>query len=202
MQTSVITVKPDGTGMKEALAASEKVAVDAGLDAKEKLRFRLLSEELFGMIATITGENESSYWIESEGKKFDIHLKADVELTLTMKEELVSLSSSGKNTAARGFMGKLRDMIGSALLPRDDGPSPLTIGLMGMGSPSGYQVTGDVYEWSMMRYRAEMEGKSGEDEDAAHAVDELERSIVANIADEVKVRIVGSDVEITISKKF
>ncbi|MEE3467843.1 MAG: hypothetical protein VZQ83_05325 [Eubacterium sp.] len=202
MKTSEIIVKSDGTGMEEALAEAEKIALSASLDSKQKLRFRLLTEELFGMISTVTGDNEAVYWVENKDKSFDIHLKTDVELTLQMKDKLVSLSSSGKNTAARGFMGKIRDMIGSALLPRDDGPSPLTMGLMSMGSPSGYQVTGDVYEWSMMRYRAEVENKSGEDADAADAMDELERSIVANIADEVSVRIVSNDVEIIISKAF
>ena len=200
MKTAEITILTDGTGMKEALATAEKIGVDSGLTPKENLRFRLLTEELFGMIVTITGGYEALYWIENEGKRFDIHLKSNIDLTVGMKDALIELSTKKENTAAKGFMGKIRDMIGSALLPRDDGPAPLEMGLLSMGCTPGYHVSGDVYEWSMLRYRAEME--NSEDEEAADAVDELEKSIVANIADDVGVRIVGNDVEITISKKF
>ena len=200
MKTQEIKILTDGTGMKEALAVAEKVGNDSGLNPKENLRFRLLSEELFGMMETVAGDVEARYWIEYEGKSFAIHFQSDIDLTLEMKDALIELSTKKENTAAKGFMGKIRDMIGSALLPRGDGPSPVTMGMMSMGSPGGYQVTGDVYEWSMMKYRAEMENR--EDEEADEAVDELEKSIVANIADEVSVRIVGSDAEITISKKF
>lgn len=202
MKSNEIKVKSDGTGMKEALTMAEQIGKDADLTPKENLRFRLLTEELFGMFVTVTGDIQSKYYIESEGKSFEVHLKADVDLTLGMKDELIALSTKGENTAAKGFMGKIRDMIGSALLPRDDGPSPLTMGLMSMGSPGGYQVTGDVYDWSLSRYRAEMERSADGDEEAAIAVDEMEKSIVANIADDVRVNIVGSTVEITISKSF
>ena len=200
MKTDQIRIMTDGTGMKEAVALTEKVGTESNLTSKENLRLRLLSEELFGMISTITGNMEGLYWIEYENKSFDIHLKGEIDLTLEMKDKLVELSTKKENTAAKGFMGKLRDMIGSSLLPRDDGPAPLTMGLMSMGSPAGYHVTGEVYEWSMLQYREEVENSEGEE--AEGAKDELEKSIVANIADDVSIRIVKSEVEITISKKF
>ena len=45
--------------------------------------------------------------------------------------------------------------------------------------------------------------KNGSDsDDTNEARDELEKSIVANLADEVKVNIVNSNVEVTIFKSF
>ena len=41
-----------------------------------------------------------------------------------------------------------------------------------------------------------------ENKDAAEAWDELEKSIVANIADGIKVKILGKKVEITVCKAF
>ena len=52
--------------------------------------------------------------------------------------------------------------------------------------------------WSMNRYMAAVkEGRT-----PAEDWDELEKSVVANLADEVRIGIAGQDVEMVISKKF
>ena len=55
------------------------------------------------------------------------------------------------------------------------------------------------YSWSMNTYAASVNKNRSEREEAQ---DELEKSIVANIADEVKVNIVGSDVEVVVYKSI
>ena len=52
--------------------------------------------------------------------------------------------------------------------------------------------------WSMNRYKAAVKDGRAPEEDW----DELEKSIVANIADDVQIGIAGQDVEMVIIKKF
>ena len=205
MTISGIKVTTRGEGMEEALAATEKLGLDSGLSHKENLRLRLLAEELIGLLRGITGDVEADYQARQEGKKFLLSLNADVRMTQDMRKQLLAASSSGKNSAARGFMGRLREMVAAILLPEDgesDEVSGLALGLMSLGGPARYTAGVNAYAWSMSKYMSEVRSSREEDEDAADAWDELEKSIVANLADEVSVKIVGSAVEISIAKAF
>ena len=205
MTISEIKVTTRGEGMEEALAATEKLGLDSGLSHKENLRLRLLAEELIGLLRGISGDVEARYQARQEEKKFVLSLGADVRMTQEMRKQLLAASSSGKNSAARGFMGRLREMVAAILLPEDgesDEVSGLALGLMSLGGPARYTAGVNAYAWSMSKYMSEVRSSREEDEDAADAWDELEKSIVANLADEVSVKIVGSAVEISIAKAF
>jgi hypothetical protein len=57
--------------------------------------------------------------------------------------------------------------------------------------------------WSMNAYRADLQaGVEANREGAARDWDELEKSVVTHIADEVKVSIRGREVKMTIYKKM
>ncbi len=205
MTISGIKVTTRGEGMEEALAATEKLGLDSGLSHKENLRLRLLAEELIGLLRGISGDVEADYQARQEGKKFVLSLNADVRMTQDMRKQLLAASSSGKNSAARGFMGRLREMVAAILLPENgdsDEVSGLALGLMSLGGPARYTAGVNAYAWSMSKYMSEVRSSREADEDAADAWDELEKSIVANLADEVSVKIVGSAVEISIAKAF
>ena len=200
MRSEIIKTASRGTGISEALAMTEKLASESGLEKKPVLHMRLLAEELFGMLRSIAGDAEADYWIETEGKSFELHLKSGVEMTREMRQQLLSASTRGENAAARGFMGKIRDLITAALLPRENGPSGFSVGLMGLGSPGGYRA--GSYEWNMKTYKSAVADRTATDGVAAEAWDELEKSIVARIADDVKIGIDGDDVELTVYKTF
>ena len=200
MKTEQIKVTSAGTGMEEALQLTEKFGLESGLERKENLRLRLLAEELFGMMRSIVGEVEALYWIEGEDQKFDVHMEGEVVLNQDVRKKLIEVSTRHENAAAQGFMGKLRDMIGAAMLPKGESPSMLSLGLMTMGSPSGYMANSGSYSWSLNKYREELQ--AAEDKEAKEAADELEKSIVASLADEVAVRIEGSQVEIVVTIAF
>ena len=205
MKTSEIIVTTRGEGMQEALAATEKLGQDSGLGHKENLRLRLLAEELIGLMRGITGSVEARYQVVQEGRKYALSLSADVILDQDMRRQLIAASSSGKNSAAKGLMGKIREMVAIVLLPKSQSSAALanlSLGLISLGSPMGYAAGEDSYIWSMSTYMSELQGNMDEAEDTKEAYDELEKSIVANLADEVVVSIVGSAVEITITKAF
>lgn len=200
LKTEQIKVTSAGAGMEEALQLTEKFGLESGLERKENLRLRLLAEELFGMMRSIVGEVEAFYWIEGEDQKFDVHMEGEVVLNQDVRKKLIEVSTRHENAAAQGFMGELRDMIGAAMLPKGESPSMLSLGLMTMGSPSGYMASSGSYSWSLNKYREELQ--AAEDKEAKEAADELEKSIVASLADEVAVRIEGSQVEIVVTIAF
>ncbi len=199
MKTSEVIINSNGDGMEKAIEETQRLAEESGLTHKEQIRLRLLSEELFGIMKGATGEAEGSYYVEREGKSFEIHLVSDVDLTKEMKLTLLSVATSGENDAVKGFMSKIKDMIGTAMLPADDAISRMSSGLMSMGSPSSFR-TGETYEWSMRQYKSGIQNAEGKE--AEEAWDELEKSIVANIADDVKISITGYTVKVVISKAF
>lgn len=208
MKTKEIIIASSGQGMDEALLETERIGVESGLTPKEVLRLRLLTEELFGMMRSILGLVLARFQVEEENNTFSIRLDSTVQMTQEMRKQLMSVSSEGRNAAAVGFMGKLRDMISVALLPNESGLSILSGFSMGMMSTVrntdaiARQANEKMFSWSMSKYKSEVEGLRDEDQEAEEAWDELEKSIVANIADEVSVLVQGSDVKIIITKAF
>ena len=64
MKTDKITVSSQGARMNAALEQAEKVAAYKGLSMKDGLHLRLLTEEMMGLMRSITGEREGIFWIE------------------------------------------------------------------------------------------------------------------------------------------
>ena len=67
MNTQEFTLTSQGLGMNEALDATEKLGKEGGLNEKNLMQLRLLAEELFGMLKSITGNQEAVYHAEQEG---------------------------------------------------------------------------------------------------------------------------------------
>ena len=201
MKSATVCVSSEESGIREALTMTEKCGTEQGLDQKSNLRLRLLSEELLGMLRGIAGKVEAEYWIENENKNFELHMKADVNLTSEMREQLLAAASSGKNEAAKSFMGRIRFMIAGVLLSVKEALPYAMIGA-GTACPMGGYAGENSAVWTMTLYRENVRKQFGEDPEANEAWDQLEKSIVANIADDVKVKIVGRNVEIVVCKAF
>jgi hypothetical protein len=195
MESTVIEVTSKGGGIDEALSLTEKLGIESGIRKKSVIHLRLLAEELFGMLRSIAGDVSANYWIEYNGPDFELHLKSTVELTDEMRDQFISASSSGKNDATRGVMGKIKVMIANFMFSAREA-LPYTL----INTPAAYHMGAASGEtaamWSMSLYKDEVK------ESDAEEWDELEKSIVANIADDVKVCILGDTVEIIINKTF
>lgn len=103
MKTVKMTVTNNEVILADALAATENLGKEAGLDRKSLLHLRLLSEELFGMIRGIAGQIEADYTIEAEGKDFTVTMNSAIDLTDEMREQFISASSSGKTPPRRAL---------------------------------------------------------------------------------------------------
>ena len=200
MRSDIIHVTNSGDGMPEALDQAEAVAGYRTLSSKKAIRLRLLAEEMLGMFRALSGDAEADFWIESEGEQYLLHLASETKMTAKKREMLLSASSDGKNTAAKGFMGKIRDMFSRVLEPIDDAtPNLFAMGLASANA-SGAALSNEgmlhAEMWSLSQYKSTLGAGDAE------KWDELEKSVVSRLADEVKVSIVGDTVELTISAKL
>lgn len=198
MKSDVIHVTNNGVGVKEARAQCDKVSVFLGLGKKDALHLALLTEETMGMMLALTGQMEADFWIESEQNKVSLHLKAETAMNAEMRKKLLEASSTGKNAAVKGFMGKLKDIFQRLVEPADDTVLP-TIALAQGSSvyPSAFMPM-DVCMWSLSQYKASLQTGVGVNKDW----DELEKSIVSKLADEVQIGIIDEMVEMIIFKTF
>ena len=107
--TERVKINNTGSGMPEALSMTEKAAGLLHLAAKDSLRARLLAEETLSMVKAVTGQFSADFWIEvnEEDRTFAIHLEAKSELDYPKRQELLSVSTTGKNTAHTGIMDKI-----------------------------------------------------------------------------------------------
>lgn len=193
-----------GNVPQEILAETTKVAAYNGLDSKQTLRLRLLAEEVTSMLNTIVDDFSGEFWIENDGKNFVVNAKiiAD-EMSVDLKTKLVEVSSDGKNAAAKGIMGKIRSAIQNIALTVNDPAFYQDYGY-GYGYNAYDMLTartdmGADYHtmWTLDKYKADVKTSKADDN-----WDELEKSIIANLADNVEVGVRGKTIHVAISKKF
>lgn len=194
MKSDVIHIKKDGTGLTDALAQAEAVAAYKHLPQKEALHLRLLTEELAGMLRAMTGKEEGDFWIEDEEGKYKLHLRTNTFVNAEMREKLMDVSTSGKNFAAKGFIGKMVEMFEKSFEPLDDS-GEVYIAEPAYGDYTGVAITPI---WTLGGYRSAVE--SGEI--AKEDWDELEKSVVVSLADEIEIGIRGNVIEVVITKKI
>lgn len=193
MKTDVIVVSNDGNNMEAVLDQVDALASYRSLSPKNALHLRLLAEETLAMMRAITGDVDGEFWIEAENDVYELHLKVDTLIDEREREQLLSASTTGKNEATRGFMGKIR-----ALFQPIPGVPVFGTGLVA-GAPQMY----GSYEWSMVDYRNQLRKYREQDaEGGQEAWDELEKSVVSRVANDVKVSILGRTVEMTIVKRM
>ncbi|MBR5343265.1 MAG: hypothetical protein IK149_05155 [Oscillospiraceae bacterium] len=173
MKSDIIRIDNRGNGFQEALEQTAKAASFRGLNHKEELRLRLCTEEMLSLARSVTGEMQASFWLESEGKKFDLHMSTKTVMDREKRERLIASASSRKNEAANSFLGRLRDAFEAAMVsdPISEIPDEALPDL------ANHAI--EIPEW-----------------------DEYEQSILRSAADDVKIAIRGGTVDMTVSKSF
>ena len=201
MKTDVIVVSSQGGQMETALRQAERVAAYKELSPQGALHLRLLTEEMMGMMRSITGETQGRFWIEDQERpgEFRLHLQVDTRMDSGKRSQLLSAATSGKNEVARGLMGRLRDFFDQSA---DEDIAAMSSPLLLPGMFDHSSTPTLDWEWSMVRYEDALNQARESEEEAREAWDELEKSVVARVADDVKVAIRRGTVEMTIIKKL
>lgn len=183
------------------------------LSGKDKLRVKLLLEETIGMFEEMTGEFTALMWIEKYDGQCAIRLVGNTKIDADKKYDLLSMSTTGGNALVHGFMGKVKDIIQTGILNYEsvmklkqeyNGVSVNYAGL-GVYSDVGMATNPTAFSgmmWSMIDYKNELEHGKAENEGMMAAWDELEKSIVASVADDVIVGVKDNKVQMTIIYKM
>lgn len=175
MKSDTILIDNQGNGFKDAIEQTKRAAQFRGLNAKETLQLQLCTEEMLCLARSVTGEMKASFWLECEGKHFDLHMSTKTVMDIEKREQLLSSSTSRKNEAAKSFLGKLRDAFEEAMLSDPDYYDDIPTEAM---EDLANRVI-ELNEW-----------------------DKYEQSILQKVADEVKIGIVRNTVDMTVSKSF
>ena len=194
MKSDVIIVTSKGAQTEAALKQIEKVAEYKDLSHKNALHLRLLTEEAMGLMRAITGNVEGKFWIEEDKDEFKLHLQVETDMDENQRKQLISASSSGQNEARKGIIGKIL-----AFFEPEEG-IPMFIDYSMVDYPGSYPY---YMDWSLREYERQVQASmEKERKGAAEAWDELEKSVISHLADDVKVSIKGRNVEMTIYKKM
>ena len=204
MKTDLIEISANGEGFDAALSETERAAAYRGLSPKQALRLRLLAEEMTGMLRSLVGDERFRFWVESKGAAFSLHLETQTIVTRELREALLNTSSSGKNEAAKGFMGRLREIFTAMSESYQPAETEMRYGysyvdVTGFDASMDASPNAALLGWSLRAYRdavAEIRDREPE------KWDELEKSITAKLADDVKIFIRGNNVEMVIEKAF
>lgn len=187
---------------EDTLARVDNYLKEFDLAPKDMLHVRLLVEETLGMLKAMTGQYSASLWLLKQDNCCRLHVVATSDMDINKKKELLSVSNSGKNAYARGFMSKIGDMIENGILNYENvvnlqqkyGMGYVDVASMG-GNPSDIMFT-----WSLDQYKKSLGKEDRNSEKATQAWDELEKSIVANIAKNITVGVRKDHVEMVIDK--
>lgn len=202
MVTNKVYVNNKGVGREESLKEIEHFSDNLQLSRKSRLHLRLLTEEMLGMAAQIGGAFDAEFWAENEDKTCRLSLEAEIEkMSLQKREELLRSSTSGKNAAYSGIMDRVREQMEIYALMMEEGVEDsigIDYGVENLiGSAEGLSPK-SPREWKLSEYKGSLSRQN--DSERIAAWDELERSIVANIADDVSVGVKGETVMLVITK--
>lgn len=177
MKSNVIAIDYLGNGFENALQETRKVAIYEGLSKKDSLHFQLCTEEMLSLLQIVTGELKASFWIESEGREFRLHLSTKTSMDQEKRRTLIDASTSGKNEDARSFLGYLRDVFADALAASVDHSD--SIPTDALDDLANHVIECTDTEW-----------------------DGYEQSTLRRLADRINISIRGNEVNMTVIKTF
>ena len=195
MKSNICKIENGTLDLNAILKESEKVAVYNELNNKQTLQLRLLCEEIDGLLPNVIDEFDGDFWIDFENGECKINLSIKFkEFTANKKKELISIAKNKKNAAATGLLGKIRSALEDVFL---DYEGNKTNSMAWMYNCVNENCIGIDYSymWTLQQYKQVINKEEQE-------WDELEKSIITSIADDVIVGVKGRVASIVIVKKF
>ena len=174
MQSDVIMIDNNGNGFEDAIEQAALSAAFRSLSPKDTLHLRLCAEEMLCLARSVTGGMSASFWIESTGRQFYVHMTTKTVMDREKRELLLSSATSQKNEAANSFLGKLRNAFEEAMCAEPD-YSYIPDEVVSDLSNRVIECT----EW-----------------------DKYEQSVLQKVSDNVKISISGNTVDMTVEKCF
>ena len=193
MKSNIYKINIGETDLSPLLTETEKIAKYNELTEKEALYLRLLAEELVSMLPSIVENYSGEFWIENNGKSYELCVKFLVpDMKTSTRTRLIGVSKAQKNSYAVGITGRIREVFDYMTTASDDA----------MISPAGKYGFSTNIDFSLIWSLKQCQNGVKEHKSEKDKGDELERSILIKIADDVIVGVKGKNVEIIIKKKF
>ena len=208
MTTDKIQISNDDIVYERIFQEMDKLAAYEGYGEKDSLRMRLLTEEAVGMVKGITEDIHADIWFEGDKESYQIHIEGKTDMSRSKYDELMSMSFTGSNTLAKGLRGKISEIIQLTFMSPGDlsKAALLNYGMIvptdNLASPEYAFQTLQCNLWSLQQYRQSLFDEKDLNGDNEQAWDELEKSIVGNLADDVQIGIDRGKVLVTIVKKL
>ena len=197
MKSNVCKINKGTKDLEAILIESEKVAVYNELSHKQTLQLRLICEEIDGMLPKIIDDFDGDFWIEFEKGVCKVIASIKfAEFSIEKKEELIKIAKNSKNAAAVGITGKIRSFVEDMLLDDVNIPSYSIYSESMCIATSFGEDMNYPYMWTLENY------KNNTKKEKEEAWDELEKSVIASVADDVTVGVKGKKAEIIVVKKF
>lgn len=195
MKSNVCKIEKGTKDLEAILRESEKVAVYNEMTHKQTMQLRLICEEIDGMLPEIVDDFDGSLWIEVENGVCKVNVSITfTEFTADKKQELIAIAKNKKNAAATGIVGKIRSALENFFLDEE----ALRISAM---ATNPYTLTTGRSDysclWSLEQYRTDVK-----EEKNTEAWDELEKSVIASVADDIIVGVKGKQADIVIVKSL
>lgn len=169
-------------------------AEKAGISGKAFQHMSLLTEEILGMANHLLKNFEGEIWLEDRPGGYAILLEADVQEST---EEIPG--------SPRGFMAKIAEMLNCSYMFEDVDEMPerlaeLLPDYMSYGIREEGRAPVWAGVWSLSAYRQNLENRLRTPEAGAE-LEELEKSIVAQLAEEVTIGIQGHKIRLVVTGK-
>ena len=166
----------------------------AGIAGKDFVHMNLLAEETLGMANQLLKDFDGEIWLETTAEGYEIILEADVrenrEGTVPAQDE------------PTGFMAKIAELLNCSFMFENAAEMPENLAgmlpdYMSYGLRDSAESPAWAGTWSLSAYRSRLQHQPG----SGISLDELEKSIVGSLADEVTVGIRGRRIRMVISKR-
>ena len=207
MVSDKFMVNSDAGRMAAARYATESFAWQMNLGKHDTLRLNLLVEETLGMVKAMVEDFYGQLWFVGEGRRCELHFEATANMNADKKQELLSVSRTGKNALTKGFMAMLGEIVTGAMhgfgnMMDAYGQQTVRYGIVHTPGINTVAPDGMIPIWTLSSYRDGLDQNSESDGEVGEALDELEKSIVAKLADDVIVGVKGDRIELVIVKDF
>lgn len=170
----------ENNDMKDLLAEVDRFTETQSLTKKERIRIRLLTKEAVGVLKATVKEGKGELKIESTENEYVISFAIDTPcISDDSKEKLIETSSGNKNEFYQGFTGKIRQAI--EWLTNTDKYTAAN------AAPAGYSMgfidTSRGTQWSYQQFKKDITTDNKDN------WDELERSVLSKLANEILVGV-------------
>ena len=177
----------------------KEFAAKNGITGKDYYHLGLLTEEVLGMANQILHVYDGELWVEGTAAGYEIILEAAVHE-----------KNGGKavpTASPEGFMAKIAEMLNCSYVFENTMETPEDLaGMLPDYMRYGIQEEKEAKvwagRWSLSAYRDNLRNRREENPKAEPALDELEKSIVAHLADEVTIGIHGQKIRLVIAKEI